>query len=76
MVVIIIILSCGPFFYIAPAYSWTSVCVCVCVCARFLWFMRRQIGVMTWVLHWYYDVNMKYEDISWVFIFKIALKTY
>ncbi len=30
--------------------SYTPVCVCVCVCVgMFMWFMRTQICIMTWV---------------------------
>ena len=46
-----------------PHNSQKQTCVCVCV-FLYAWFMRTQMCIMTWVLHWYYDVNMKYEDIS------------
>ncbi len=45
-----------------------SVCVCVCECecvcvGMFMWFMRTQICIMTWVLHRYYKEKVIYEDI-------------
>ncbi len=43
-----------------------SVCVCVCVCVcvgMFMWFMRTQICIMTWVWHRYYKEKVIYEDI-------------
>ncbi len=42
------------------------VCVCVCVCGcvgMFMWFMRTQICIMTWVWHRYYKEKVIYEDI-------------
>ncbi len=40
------------------------VCVCVCVCVgMFMWFMRTQICIMTWVWHRYYKEKVIYEDI-------------
>ncbi len=46
------------------------VCVCVCVCVSvcvcvgmFMWFMRTQICIMTWVWHRYYKEKVIYEDI-------------
>ncbi len=38
------------------------VCVCVCV-GMFMWFMRTQICIMTWVWHRYYKEKVIYEDI-------------
>ncbi len=41
-----------------------NVCVCVCVCVgMFMWFMRTQICIMTWVWHRYYKEKVIYEDI-------------
>ncbi len=45
------------------------VCVCVCVCVgMFMWFMRTQICIMTWVWHRYYKEKVIYEDIIiWIY---------
>ncbi len=44
--------------------QWRVVCVCVCVCVgMFMWFMRTQICIMTWVWHRYYKEKVIYEDI-------------
>ncbi len=37
-------------------------CVCVCV-GMFMWFMRTQICIITWVWHRYYKEKVIYEDI-------------
>ncbi len=37
-------------------------CVCVCV-GMFMWFMRTQTCIMTWVWHRYYKEKVIYEDI-------------
>ncbi len=54
-------------------------CVCVCVCAcvcMFMWFMRTQICIMTWVSHRYYKEKVIYEDIFSVPIIQNAYKSY
>ncbi len=40
-------------------------CVCVCVCG-FMWFMRTQICIMTWVWQRYYNLKVFYEDTAYV----------
>ncbi len=46
------------------AHVRVCVCVCVCVCVdMFMWFMRTQICIMTWVWHRYYKEKVIYEDI-------------
>ncbi len=48
------------------------VCVCVCVCVwcvcvcGFMWFMRTQICIMTWVWQRYYNLKVVYEDTAYV----------
>ncbi len=44
-----------------------SVCawVCVCVCG-FMWFMRTQICIITWVWQRYYNLKVFYEDTAYV----------
>ncbi len=51
------------------------VCVCDCVC-MFMWFMRTQICIMTWVWHRYYKEKVIYEDIFSVPIILNAYKSY
>ncbi len=46
--------------------------MCVCVC-MFMWFMRTQICIMTWVKHRYYK-EVIYEDIFSVPIIKNAFE--
>ncbi len=41
------------------------VCVCVCVCG-FMWFMRTQICIITWVWQRYYNLKVFYEDTAYV----------
>ncbi len=54
-----------------------GVCVCVCVCVgMFMWFMRTQICIMTWVWHRYYKEKVIYEDIFSVPIIQNAYKSY
>ncbi len=51
-----------------------DVCVCVCVCVgMFMWFMRTQICIMTWVWHRYYKEKVIYEDIFSVPIIKTLI---
>ncbi len=47
----------------------------VCVC-MFMWFMRTQICIMTWVWHRYYKENVIYEDNFSVPIIQVAYKLY
>ncbi len=44
---------------------YLCVCVCVCVCG-FMWFMRTQICIMTWVWQRYYNLKVFYEDTAYV----------
>ncbi len=46
-------------------YLYVCVCVCVCVCG-FMWFMRTQICIMTWVWQRYYNMKVVYEDTAYV----------
>ncbi len=41
-------------------------CVCVCVLCGFMWFMRTQICIMTWVWQRYYNLKVVYEDTAYV----------
>ncbi len=47
------------------------VCVCVCVCG-FMWFMRTQICIITWVWQRYYNLKVFYEDTAYVPIIQKA----
>ncbi len=58
-------------------YIQICVCVCMCVCVdMFMWFMRTQICIMTWVWHRYYKEKVIYEDIFSVPIIQNAYKSY
>ncbi len=57
--------KCHSIIYLFNIIHIVCVCVCVCVCVgMFMWFMRTQICIMTWVWHRYYKEKVIYEDIS------------
>ncbi len=60
----------GWFFLVSLCLSVclsVSVCVCVCVCVcGFMWFMRTQICIITWVWQRYYNLKVFYEDTAYV----------
>ncbi len=63
------------FYWKGQCLIFVCVYVCVCVCL-FMWFMRTQICIMTWVWHRYYKEKVIYEDIFSVPIIQNAYKSY
>ncbi len=57
-----------------------SLCVCMYVCVlcvgMFMWFMRTQNCIMTWVWRGYYKEKVINEDIFSVPIIQIAYKSF
>ncbi len=51
-----------------------SVCVCVCVVRGFMWFMRTQICIITWVMTEVLQFEGVYEDTAYVPVIQKAKK--
>ncbi len=78
--------SCGARTSHSKRETWVELsCACVCACVRvcvrvracvFMWFMRTQICIMTWVWQRYYNLKVFYEDTAYVPVIQNAYKSY